>query len=348
MEDLVKGVLRFGRRFDSERVADWSEHQHLHRRQIIRDALTEIFDKLYYSPSPCISLSTAKDLQIVVKQLKLVETGNYDSVRQDFQPEFFKPMPMGALEFLKVDFKEKSVQGHLSSLDSTWSHAETGNCGGYNQAKAVAETLSRWFRKLERVPVGENGASVQDSLTLQEWSGWIHRRPSPKIEGTKYMRPSGADGPEGTSPTPWNAQYSDGWLRDDSNPHQTVMVVHTSPPHDDLLRAEVLTIIGLMRERLATQTLIEHKIIPVRAILPFLNYIYHGATRTIFLTVVQIQVISCMADFQARVLQAHFQYGRLTIFKSLLWSFKTVEDREENLLAFLLYLGAKPVGDTIL
>jgi hypothetical protein len=53
-----------------------------------------------------------------------------------------------------------------------------------------------------------------------------------------------------------------------------------------------------------------------------------------------------MNDYQARILQADFRDGKLTIYKSLLWSFATQEERLENTSLFLLYFAAQPVGDT--
>jgi hypothetical protein len=78
------------------------------------------------------------------------------------------------------------------------------------------------------------------------------------------MRQSDPNTPESESPTPWDVRFGDNWVRDDSHPHRTVILEHSVPPHEGLLRSEVLTIIGLMRERLSAQTLMEHKLAPVR------------------------------------------------------------------------------------
>lgn len=51
-------------------------------------------------------------------------------------------------------------------------------------------------------------------------------------------------------------------MRDDSKPHRVFLLEHASHPEKELLRSEVLTVLGMMRERLAGHTLRENKIAP--------------------------------------------------------------------------------------
>lgn len=59
-------------------------------------------------------------------------------------------------------------------------------------------------------------------------------------------------------------RLAEAWMRDDSKPHRMFLLEHASRPEEELLRSEVLTILGMIRERLAGHTLREHKIAPVR------------------------------------------------------------------------------------
>ncbi|CEL10057.1 hypothetical protein ASPCAL13184 [Aspergillus calidoustus] len=315
--DMSSSIATLVRNFDQQRIADWDDQHHLHARQDIIAGLMTIFDKIYYTPDPYVTSETARDLGISIKHLKLVETGDYKNEHFEFRPEFFKPMPMGAYELLPIDAFDVGTTGLMKTLDEYWDEAESGGkCGGFTQARAVSDLFSCLFSLVERMPVGSD-----DDFTLQQWSGWVRRWPNRTVQGRKYMRPSGPNTPESESVTLWDVRFGDNWVRDDSHPHRTVILEHSVPPHKGLLRSEVLTIIGLMRERLSAQTLMEHKVAP-------------------------IQIISCMNDYQARILQADFRDGKLTIYKSLLWSFATQEERLENTSLFLRYFAAQPVGDT--
>ncbi|KAL3441884.1 hypothetical protein BJX65DRAFT_313422 [Aspergillus insuetus] len=303
---------------DHERIADWDDQHHLHVRQDIIADLMTIFDKIYYTPDPYVSSETARDLDITIQHLKLVETGSYAEEHFAHQPVFFQPMPLSAFELLPIDRFDVRTNELMKSLDEYWDEAESGGkCGGFTQARAVSDMFSCLFSMAERVPVGSD-----ENFTLQQWSGWVRRWPNRTVPGRKYMRPTGTKNCQNKSPIPWDVRYGDNWVRDDSHPHRTVILEHSVPPYEGLLRSEVLTIIGLMRERLSAQTLMEHKVAP-------------------------IQIISCMNDYQARILQADFRDGRLTIYKSLLWSFAEQEERLENTTVFLLYFAAQPVGDTM-
>ncbi|KAL3483186.1 hypothetical protein BJX62DRAFT_245125 [Aspergillus germanicus] len=348
--DMSNGIATLVRKLDPdhERLADWGDQHYLHARQDIITALMTIFDKIYYTPDPYVRSGTARDLDISIKHLKLVETGSYAPEHFAHRPAFFKPMPLGALELLSIDRFDSRTSELMKSLDEYWDEAENGgNCGGFTQARAVSDMFSCLFSMAERVPVGSD-----EDFTLQQWSGWVRRSvlpmslpyphltvipvhrsqhlltlfvsrwPNRTVQGRKYTCPTGPKNSESKSPIPWDVRYGDNWVRDDNHPHRTVILEHSVPPYEGLLRSEVLTIIGLMRERLSAQTLMDHKVAP-------------------------IQIISCMNDYQARILQADFRHGRLTIYKSLLWSFAEQEERLENTSVFLLYFAAQPVGDTM-
>ncbi|KAJ0425050.1 hypothetical protein BJY00DRAFT_308935 [Aspergillus carlsbadensis] len=315
--DASTGIATLVRNVDRERKADWDVQHHLHARQEVTAGLMVVFDRIYYMPGPYVSDMAARDLDISVKHLKLIEMGDYRTEHQEFRPGFFKPMSLKAFELLPISRCDAGTRAMVKILDKYWTEAERGGrCGGFTEATAVSDHLSCLFSRAERTPAGSD-----EDYTLQQWSGWVKRWPNQTVPGRKYTRPTNPANPENHSPTPWDVRFGDDWVRDDSHPHRTVILEHSVPPYEGLLRSEVLTIIGLMRERLSAQTLTEHMIAP-------------------------IQIISCMSAYEARILQADYQGGKLTIYKSLLWSFATHEDRLENTPTFLLYFAAEPVGDT--
>lgn len=99
---------------------------------------------------------------------------------------------------------------------------------------------------------------------------------STHIEKDKYMQPSPLPSPKSPDEPPpdpkaninpaafqWT-RLANAWMRDDSKPHRIFLLEHASHPEEQLLRSEVLTILGMIRERLAGHTLRDHKIAPVR------------------------------------------------------------------------------------
>ncbi|KAL2870545.1 uncharacterized protein BJX67DRAFT_370071 [Aspergillus lucknowensis] len=312
LETLVKTVSRIARGHDRERLADWAEQHHIHARQDLRDALDPIFDKLYYSPSLEVSRDFAQRLRIRWSQLPLVEgSANHMKGRR----LFFEPIPLTLLGRMPLKREDGGTGKRVRAMDGLWARQESGMCGEYSQAGVVADTLIHEFGLYERV------VSMDASHTLQELSGWVQCWPGREIQDQKYMRPTKYTSEADRCLTPWNARFADTWHRDDARPHRTVILEHSVLGSEGLQRSEVLVIIGLMRERLAGYTLLENKVIPV-------------------------QIISCMNGFKARILQAHFWYGELIIYKSWLYDFSTPEERGVNVPLFLRYLASRPVGDT--
>jgi hypothetical protein len=171
--DMSNGIATFVRTFnpDHERIADWDGQHHLHARQDIIADLMTIFDNIYYTPDPYVSSGTARDLNISIKHLKLVETGSYAEEHFAHQPAFFKPMSLGALELLSIYRFDVRTNELMKSLDEYWDEAENGGkCGGFTQARAVSDMLSCLFSMAERVPAGSD-----EDFTLQQWSGWVRR-----------------------------------------------------------------------------------------------------------------------------------------------------------------------------
>jgi hypothetical protein len=172
--DMSNGIATLVRKLDPpdhERIADWGDQHHLYARQDIITGLMTIFDNIYYTPDPYVSSETARDLDISIKHLKLVETGSYASEHFAHWPAFFKPMPLGALELLSINRFDARTSELMKSLDGYWDEAENGGkCGGFTQARAVSDMFSCLFSMAERVAVGSD-----EGFTLQQWSGWVRR-----------------------------------------------------------------------------------------------------------------------------------------------------------------------------
>lgn len=83
------------------------------------------------------------------------------------------------------------------------------------------------------------------------------------IKWWKYNRPSTEPQEHERVAGYRSSRFGYSWLRDDARPHITCILEHAVPPEESLLRNEVLTILGLMRGRLAGHTLKQHQIIPV-------------------------------------------------------------------------------------
>ncbi|KAL5341023.1 hypothetical protein BJX70DRAFT_396082 [Aspergillus crustosus] len=290
-------------------TAEWIEDQNRQIRHATRAAIIDLFDRIYHSPCPYIRQDAPGHLNIRCERLFLRDPGWHEQRQQ-----FFRPKTLAWLEGHPVDIHNISTQRRIASTEAQWSAPETGYCGDYSEAAVVAAGFVHEFSKYERV-------AVHGDYTLEDLSGWVDRGPGNRIESRKSMRPTYTD-MENRPATAWTTKIAASWIRDDARPHLSCVLENASPPQDDLLRSEVLTILGLMRESLSRHSLQDHKVIPVSA-------------------------ISCMNGLEARVIQAHFMKGELVIYKSRLLEFSELRSRAANVPLFLTYLAAEPVGDTV-
>ncbi|KAL3487406.1 hypothetical protein BJX62DRAFT_241108 [Aspergillus germanicus] len=95
--------------------------------------------------------------------------------------------------------------------------------------------------------------------------------------------------------------------------------MHHLPPEPDLLRTELLIIVGIMRTRLGIYK--EYEVAPV-------------------------MVITTFAGNKSRILQAHYTEGGLVVLESDFFAFDSPEARREHVPLFLAYMSSEPVGDT--
>ncbi|KAL4883170.1 hypothetical protein BJY04DRAFT_27853 [Aspergillus karnatakaensis] len=109
--------------------------------------------------------------------------------------------------------------------------------------------------------------------------------------------------------------------RHDGNPHVQLAMVQHTPPTEELLRTELLTLLGVMITRLGVEDLAEHRVMPVMA-------------------------LSCFQGARARIVQAFMTDTGLAICKTSLFDFTDQENREDTIETCLSYLASTPVGDT--
>ncbi|KAL4807902.1 hypothetical protein BDV18DRAFT_159110 [Aspergillus unguis] len=288
---------------------DWHAHSQTQVRGVLLDEVSQLFDHFYYSLSPTIDPAVLTHSALRIEPLELVTDGA--------QPgrHFLKPRPAIWLASHPVDRLNEQTQDRIAWLEDKWT-ADTNIPNDFADSGLLSGTLSYEFRYYER-KIGPGA----ETYTLEEMTGWVPRPLVRDIQHNKYMQPSPPSSSHTGTAAFSKTRFGDSWLRDDATPHITCILEHGIPPEEHLLRSEVLTILGLIRSRLAGYTLQENKIIPVN-------------------------VISCMSGYAARVLQAWYIDEELVVCKSKYYYFDTLEERRENMKLFLLYLGSEPVGDT--
>ncbi|KAL4800861.1 hypothetical protein BDV19DRAFT_383881 [Aspergillus venezuelensis] len=312
---------------------DWSRIQRLQARRAMRENIIKVFDKVYYGLSTYINPETARDLHIKIITMGLT----MDGTPNESMP-YFKPFSLARLNLHQVDPSHHPTKELTTDMDEMWTAAQ---CGAHSQANVLAMALCRAFAHYERIKPDESypldgddqeynledGYNFQESYTLEEVSGWERMWHPKRITEHKYLQPTSsnsdkADGTRNTRATKWSYSLTGVWMRDDSKPHLKLIMHHDMPPCEDLLAAEAMAMLAMVRSRLSGVTLQEHNIIP-------------------------ITVVSCMNEFAARVLQAYYSENELIVFKSKLYHFDDKHKRDDYINLFMLYLASEPVGDTV-
>lgn len=156
---------------DPNNIQDWSSHGEVQVRRAFLAALTRIFDRLYYTPSPTVEAPALEDLSIVCRPLHLAADGYV------FSDQFFRPRAMEWLE--RHEYSRSDGRGvnalHRVHLDRRWASSARRHAD-YADAGMVSEHLSYEFRLLERW-------SGFEDATAEELSGWVPRYASHLIIG---------------------------------------------------------------------------------------------------------------------------------------------------------------------
>ncbi|KAL4921313.1 hypothetical protein BDW62DRAFT_219470 [Aspergillus aurantiobrunneus] len=312
---------------DSERTAEWNQHRQYQVRRSERECATETFDKLYWSQSVYVDNTEAHRLGITCMPLHLFGDGLCDP-----DQHYFRPQRAACLRMHTIDPEDKKTEQRVALIEKQWTDPKKHYCGDYASAEIISTTLAYAFHAYQRVSpenyshdrqsTQKESYNFEENSTLEEISGWTHRQLTNETALEKYMQPSDQTAANDRITGFWKSRTGHSWLRDDSKPHISFIIENANPPNEQLLRAEVLTILGLIRSRLAAHTLREHRIIPVH-------------------------VVSCMDGCAARIIQAHYSQGRLIVYKSRLYYFNDPHLRQSYVDLFLLYLASEPVGNTV-
>ncbi|PWY91685.1 hypothetical protein BO94DRAFT_564453 [Aspergillus sclerotioniger CBS 115572] len=159
--------------------------------------------------------------------------------------------------------------------------------------------------------------------TLEYLSGWYGGSFDRKILKSRYMDLAMFSDPHRNPLASPPLSFDAVWYRylPQELPHISLIVSYGGVGNDNLLRSEVLALVGIMRTRLGQTELREHTIAPVL-------------------------MISCIGFLKARIIQAYYTNGRLMMLKSPLHDFSTPEARGINIPLFLLYMCSDCIGDT--
>lgn len=161
--------------FEDTRVTEWNSHGQAQIRQGIREEITKIFDKIYFSISPFIDPTTASELGIQCEKLNLVTYGG----ERRHEP-FFKSRASTWLVLHPVDPEHRKTAKLIASMDREWQTRINNVGGNYAEAEMVSAALGYSFRHYERVTPfedtrAEDGSrDCSDSYTLEEISGWVN------------------------------------------------------------------------------------------------------------------------------------------------------------------------------
>lgn len=162
--------------FENTRVTEWNQHGQAQIRQGIRDEISKIFDKVYFSITSFIDSTTASELGIECKRLRLLPHGG-NSQRQE---HFFKSRPSNWLVLHPVDPEDRKTAGLIASINREWQNRIHNVGGNYSEAEMVSAALGYAFRLYERIAPFDDARSEDgtrdcaDSYTLEEISGWVH------------------------------------------------------------------------------------------------------------------------------------------------------------------------------
>ncbi|RAH85516.1 hypothetical protein BO86DRAFT_159337 [Aspergillus japonicus CBS 114.51] len=291
-----------------------SEEMHHKARNTTRAHLRELHRRVQASQSQSLSESETRDLGVDCVELPLRPDG---LLREETdEAVYFHPWPLRRLEAHPVDMTDPTTRESARIKEKLWARFDRK---GTDQDGFLSAVLADEFLEyLREGPLGRD--------TLEQFSLWTEGS-AKTFEGgiirSRYMDFSASADPD-TGPGAAHAadfKFEEAWCARKGNPHVSLIVTHKVAPEERLLRTEVLALVGIMRTRLSRAALKEHTIIP-------------------------INMISCMRQRQARILQAHFNGEDLVIRKSHLYDFSTRELREKNIPLFLLYMASRPIGDT--
>ncbi|PYI02466.1 hypothetical protein BO78DRAFT_453940 [Aspergillus sclerotiicarbonarius CBS 121057] len=258
---------------------------------------------------------------IICRPLTLRTDGGYSST----ESVHFKPWPLLKLEQYPIDHSDKQTESDFKGHEAVFDNFNKDHQDDTIDEDDSDEDDSGDFLcnalVYEFVQYARKGHPSGN--TLEHLSGWHEGDFDRKILKGRYMDSAMHTDPSSDPLASPSLTFEAVWYRTLPHelPHISLIVSYEGLSDDNLLRSEVLTLIGIMRTRLGRTELKEHTVAPVL-------------------------MISCMGFLKARILQAHYTNGKLMVSKSPLHDFSTPEARQKNIPLFLLYMCSECVGDT--
>ncbi|KAI3019908.1 hypothetical protein CBS147482_2243 [Aspergillus niger] len=240
---------------------------------------------------------------------------------------YFKPWPLEKLEQFPLDLDNPDTSSNVRSdeacfaeLDKEKSRETTaesdpdGDDSGLLLSSVFLCQFTYYARK-----------TTEAGATLDDLSGWFGRSFNNTIIRERYMNMAMFTDPGNNPLASPPLRFEDAWYPHrplgQELPHINLVVTLEGVCDDNILRSELLVLLGVMRTRLGRVELKDHSVAPVL-------------------------LTSCTDNLKARILIAYFNGKKLIVLKSALHDFSTPEARERNFPLFLLYMCSQAVGDT--
>ncbi|OJZ91594.1 hypothetical protein ASPFODRAFT_76284 [Aspergillus luchuensis CBS 106.47] len=281
------------------------------RKEILNN-LREVHRSVKLLPLTSLTNDQAAEYNIRCHDLRLRTDGGSSATAQTY----FKPWTLDKLEQFPLDLDDpdtkKSIRTNeacFAKLDEERSRESTGELDPERDDSGLS------------CPMRNTG----DGATLDDLSGWFGRYFNNTIIKERYMNMAMFTDPGSDPLASPPLRFEDAWYPNlpegQELPHINLIVTLEGVCDDNILRSELLVLLGVMRTRLLRVVLKDHIVAPVL-------------------------LASCANDLKARVLIAYFDCKKLVVLKSPLHDFYTPEARERDIPLFLLYMCSQAVGDT--
>ncbi|KAL4786609.1 hypothetical protein BJX76DRAFT_354972 [Aspergillus varians] len=294
-----------------------SQEEHKALRCAMRRHLREIFNTLKEQPIDKVSVELASEPDIWCKELKIQVSDQYTGAEAQAGaeadcPVYFKPWPAARLDMYSINPNCRRTLEPREEDEGclTDTPVEYTDIAELLHGMMVCE-----FGQYSRAGLDDSPPSdFDDRFLLDRYSAFGNATDSELV--------------------PWSVDLGLAWDRawgEEKKPHVTFTMMHHVFPTRQLLRTEILTIIGVTITRFRTSKLKGHRVIP---------------HLTLSAMPCQGNLISVFDQYKARIVQAHMVEDGLMILQSQLYDFSTPEKRKENIPIFLCYMACEPIGDT--
>ncbi|KAL3446796.1 hypothetical protein BJX65DRAFT_308707 [Aspergillus insuetus] len=225
------------------------------------------------------------------------------------------------------DASRKALKDMFVELKTSAAHKldddEVRHLGAIPQSLDSRPTATSYFNpfpieRMKRTPVDMNDDNIRFMLQARERNG-------ERLARKKLMAVNEFTALCATSSRPSYADLDENVLADKyeafADLGQSMPAPCTTDIRCQLLRTEILTLIGIIITRLKARSLTDHRVMPVMAV-----YCFQGA--------------------RARILQAFMTDVGLVTYNTKLYDFLDYENRDDAIEQCLSYMASTPIGDT--